>query len=171
MIVFEIFFEFLLTFTTKIAQKIGSYIRWTIYNQKYSYKEINQQKWNIWVGYFIIAFLVYTFILIQEKYQSIKDATPKVSQILKNNNLKNGDIIFHTSLSKQSIAIQKATKSKYSHCGIVFIEGKDTFVLEAIEPVQYTPINKWIARGKNQKYEVIPNTLIKFHTNYTYKIF
>ncbi len=46
MIVFEIFFEFLLTFTTKIAQKIGSYIRWTIYNRKYSYQEIYKQKWN-----------------------------------------------------------------------------------------------------------------------------
>ncbi|HLQ25603.1 MAG TPA: hypothetical protein VK138_06915, partial [Acidiferrobacterales bacterium] len=34
--------------------------------------------------------------------------------------LRDGDIIFHTSQSAQSIAIQKATHSRYSHMGIIF---------------------------------------------------
>jgi hypothetical protein len=33
---------------------------------------------------------------------------------------RNGDIIFQTSLSDQSVAIQAATKSPYSHLGIVY---------------------------------------------------
>jgi len=68
--------------------------------------------------------------------------------------LKNGDIIFQTSVSPQSKAIQLATKSKYSHCGIVFKENNELFVFEAIQPVKKTLLSKWIARGKNGKFVV-----------------
>lgn len=70
------------------------------------------------------------------------------------NEIKNGDIIFHTSLSSQSKAIQLATKSTYSHCGIVFKEGNQFYVFEAIQPVKKTPLNSWIKRGKGNKYVV-----------------
>ncbi|MCU0354783.1 MAG: YiiX family permuted papain-like enzyme, partial [Cytophagales bacterium] len=65
-----------------------------------------------------------------------------------------GDLIFHTSLSAQSKAIQAATKSKYSHCGIVYREGNRCYVLEAVQPVKTTPLDQWIARGQNQHYVV-----------------
>jgi uncharacterized protein YycO len=65
-----------------------------------------------------------------------------------------GDIIFQTSLSSQSQAIQLATKSKYSHCGIVFIEGDKVYVYEAVQPVKKTLLSVWIKRGKNQHYVV-----------------
>jgi uncharacterized protein YycO len=65
-----------------------------------------------------------------------------------------GDIIFQTSLSPQSKAIQLATKSKYSHMGIIYKQGDEIHVYEAIQPVKYTPLNKWIARGKNGRYVV-----------------
>jgi uncharacterized protein YycO len=47
-----------------------------------------------------------------------------------------------------------ATKSKYSHCGILFKEGNKFYVFEAIQPVKRTPLNKWIARGQGGKYVV-----------------
>ena len=68
--------------------------------------------------------------------------------------LHNGDLIFQTSTSAQSQAIQLATKSKYSHCGIVYKEGNDYFVFEAVQPVKATPLNQWIARGKDNHYVV-----------------
>jgi hypothetical protein len=68
--------------------------------------------------------------------------------------LRSGDIIFHTSVSSQSKAIQLATKSKYSHMGIIYVENDKTFVYEAVQPVKLTPLSEWIARGKNQKYVV-----------------
>jgi uncharacterized protein YcfL len=46
--------------------------------------------------------------------------------------LKDGDIIFQTSQSAQSKAIQAATHSKYSHCGIIYKEGSNYFVFEAV---------------------------------------
>ncbi|MBO9200612.1 MULTISPECIES: YiiX family permuted papain-like enzyme [Niastella] len=69
-------------------------------------------------------------------------------------NLKDGDIIFQTSLSAQSKAIQLATKSKYSHCGLIFKDGQNYYVLEAVQPVKSTPLEQWIARGQGGKYVI-----------------
>lgn len=68
--------------------------------------------------------------------------------------LQNGDIIFQTSLSQQSKAIQLATNSIYSHCGIIFNKQGKLYVYEAIQPVTSTPLDKWIARGKNGHYVI-----------------
>lgn len=68
--------------------------------------------------------------------------------------LRDGDIIFHTSRSAQSVAIQKATHSKYSHMGIIFFRDGDAYVYEAIKTVQYTPLKKWMVRGDGGHYVV-----------------
>jgi hypothetical protein len=73
---------------------------------------------------------------------------------LPNAQVKDGDIIFHTSRSAQSAAIQKATHSKYSHMGIIFFREGKPYVYEAIKTVQYTPLNQWIARGNSGHYVV-----------------
>jgi len=70
------------------------------------------------------------------------------------NLLQDGDIIFQTSQSAQSKAIQLATHSKYSHCGIIYKEGDAFFVFEAIQPVKKTSLNEWIARGEDGNYVV-----------------
>jgi len=66
--------------------------------------------------------------------------------------VQNGDLIFHISKSDQSEAIQLATKSDYSHCGLVYKKDNDFFVLEAIQPVSLTPLEEWIARGEKGHY-------------------
>ena len=68
--------------------------------------------------------------------------------------LKDGDLIFQTSRSSQSKAIQLATNSKYSHCGIVFKEGDSFYVFEAVQPVKRTPLAEWIARGEKGEFVV-----------------
>lgn len=68
--------------------------------------------------------------------------------------LRDGDIIFHTSRSSQSVAIQRATHSKYSHIGIVFFRHGEPYVYEAIKTVQYTPLKKWVARGDGGHYVI-----------------
>ena len=67
---------------------------------------------------------------------------------------QNGDIIFQTSQSSLSDAIQRATKSKYSHMGIVNINNGQPFVFEAVEPVKLTPFHDWVARGEGGYYVV-----------------
>lgn len=67
---------------------------------------------------------------------------------------KDGDLIFQHSASAQSTAVQLATDSYYSHCGIIFyLEGKP-FVFEAIEPVGVRTLEDWINSGEDQKFAV-----------------
>jgi hypothetical protein len=67
---------------------------------------------------------------------------------------RNGDIIFHTSQSAQSIAIQKATRSPYSHMGIVYVTNGKPWVYEAVEPVKLTPLDEWIQKGEGGRFVV-----------------
>lgn len=76
------------------------------------------------------------------------------AKVKANTEIKEGDIIFHTSKSLQSKPIQLATKSKYSHCGIIYKKGGAFYVYEAVGPVKLTPIKEWIARGKNNSYVI-----------------
>lgn len=68
--------------------------------------------------------------------------------------LHNGDIIFQTSRSSQSAAIQIATHSKYSHMGIIFFKEGKPCVFEAVRTVQYTPLKQWIDRGNSGHYVI-----------------
>jgi len=84
--------------------------------------------------------------------------------------VREGDMIFQTSESKQCEAVRIATNSKFSHCGIVFIEKGKKYVFEAVQPVKYTPLETWITHGKENHFVVTrlknaskltPETLIK----------
>ena len=70
------------------------------------------------------------------------------------NYIENGDIIFQTSKSSQSKAIQLATNSKYSHMGIIYEDEGHFFVYEAVQPVKLTPLKNWITRGENGHYVI-----------------
>jgi Permuted papain-like amidase enzyme, YaeF/YiiX, C92 family len=65
---------------------------------------------------------------------------------------RNGDIVFQTSRSSQSLAIQLATKSPYSHMGIVYLRDGEPFVFEAVQPVKLTPLRTWIERGDREHF-------------------
>jgi uncharacterized protein YycO len=67
---------------------------------------------------------------------------------------RDGDIIFQTSQSDQSVAIQRATCSSYSHCGMIFYRNGKPYVFEAASTVRFTPIKKWIARGSGGHFVV-----------------
>jgi len=82
------------------------------------------------------------------------NADTRVMQLAGSDEIKNGDLIFQTSLSAQSKAIQVATKSAYSHCGLIYKEGNDFYVYEAVQPVKRTPLKSWIARGQGGKFVI-----------------
>lgn len=65
--------------------------------------------------------------------------------------LREGDILFQQSASAQSRAIQWATRSPWSHCGILLKRGKRLMVFEAAARVGYTPLERWIARGVGRR--------------------
>jgi uncharacterized protein YycO len=62
--------------------------------------------------------------------------------------LQNGDVIFQTSGSSQSAAIFLASKSAYTHMGLIEINAnKEAAVVEAAGPVRTTALDAWIKRG------------------------
>jgi len=58
-----------------------------------------------------------------------------------------GDVVFHTSASRQSAAIQLATKSTWSHVGVVIRADGEWAIVEAVQPVQIIPLKEFLARG------------------------
>lgn len=106
----------------------------------------------------VLVLLIAAGLYAKRKYydpkQRLESATKQVEKLAENHEIKEGDLIFQTSLSGQSRAIQLATHSQYSHCGIIHLNGNDYFVYEAVEPVKWTALNKWIARGQNEHYVI-----------------
>ena len=66
--------------------------------------------------------------------------------------VKEGDVIFQTTQSKQSPLIQIATRSKISHCGIVVMKNGKPYVLETLSTLKLTPLDKFVARSKGGRY-------------------
>lgn len=61
--------------------------------------------------------------------------------------LQEGDIVFQTSQSAQSLAVQQATGSRFSHMGMIVMRDGQPWVFEAVATVRYTPFDRWAARG------------------------
>ena len=101
-----------------------------------------------------ISLLIIGIVLLTNcnKPNSIENSNFKTET--SDDEIQNGDIIFQTSQSKQSKAIQIATKSKYSHCGIIYKKNGEYMVFEAVQPVQLTPLENWISRGENEHYVI-----------------
>ncbi len=66
---------------------------------------------------------------------------------LKTLEVKEGDVIFQISQSAQSKYIAAATKSVYTHCGIIVFKDEQPYVLEASNVVKLTPLEEWIEKG------------------------
>ncbi|MDR1679632.1 MAG: YiiX family permuted papain-like enzyme [Prevotellaceae bacterium] len=101
----------------------------------------------------LLGLIIFSAFYAKRKFYNpnhqFENAKKEVKKLADKDEIKDGDLIFQTSLSRQSKAIQLATKSKYSHCGIIYKENGQYFVFEAVQPVKTTPLDKWIARGKN----------------------
>jgi len=61
--------------------------------------------------------------------------------------LEAGDLVFETSTSPQSAAIRWATRSPWTHVGIVEVGPDGTFVVEALGRVSRTPWKAWRRRA------------------------
>ncbi len=66
-----------------------------------------------------------------------------------------GDLLFQSLPHNEVIdAIEGASGSPFSHCGIVVDVDGDWKVLEAVGPVKETPLAEWIAQGRERKLAV-----------------
>jgi hypothetical protein len=102
----------------------------------------------------ILAFLTYWGTEMYQFADGVKKDAVRLENFKLEKELYNGDIIFQTSKSNQSKAIQLATNSKYSHMGIIYKNEEKFFVYEAVQPVKLTPLVEWINRGENGHYVI-----------------
>jgi hypothetical protein len=114
------------------------------------------KKWVFAAG--VSGLLVFLVITVKEKryapQQRLERAMAETTKMDERQELMEGDLIFQASLSGQSDAIQIATRSEYSHCGIIYKEKERFYVFEAVQPVKTTPLEQWIARGENGRYVI-----------------
>jgi hypothetical protein len=66
--------------------------------------------------------------------------------------LQEGDLVFQSQGGNFSKAIQLATHSPYNHMGMVFIRKEKPYVLEAVGPVKFTSLDRWIKNGKQDHF-------------------
>jgi len=80
-------------------------------------------------------------------------AAQAFSQVeIRESDFREGDVIFQEARSSQSEAIQQATGSRYTHCGLVFELNGRMMVYEALGTMSWTPLDRWISRGVDGHY-------------------
>jgi len=90
------------------------------------------------------ALLVLLFCVANQAHAAHPDYLPLV-----------GDLVFQSLPHNEVIdAIEGASGSPFSHCGIVVYVDGDWKVLEAVRPVKETPLAEWIAQGRERKLAV-----------------
>jgi hypothetical protein len=67
--------------------------------------------------------------------------------------LRDGDIIFQESSSRQSEMVRSLTGSRWTHMGVIFLEPQP-LVLEAASEVRFTPLEAWIHGGRGRVHVV-----------------
>ena len=70
--------------------------------------------------------------------------------------LQSGDIVFQDTGGEQGEAVEAATKSKYTHCGVVFEQERQLYVLEAVQPVKVVTLDSFRKRSKKWCTPAIP---------------
>lgn len=61
--------------------------------------------------------------------------------------LRTGDVLLHTSRSAQSTAVAVATRSSFTHVGVVVRDGDDVWVVEAAGHARKTRVEDFLSRG------------------------
>jgi len=116
-------------------------------------KNINRSIYSVSFFAAIVSGFIFT---VSFSLKNTKQKQDKVSKAIANGipTVEDGDIIFQSSKSQQSKAVELATNSVFSHCGIIFIENGVPYVYEAVQPVGKRPLIDWIKSGVGEKYKI-----------------
>lgn len=80
--------------------------------------------------------------------KSLKVAERDLSQY----DFRDGDIVFQHLPSKLGSVICEVTDSPLSHCGMIVHRGGEPWVLEAVGPVRYIRLAKWLKQGDRGRF-------------------
>ena len=96
------------------------------------------------IGVVIVLMLIVSGYYVYSKYLGPKlrltEWENKTKELITRDIFKEGDIIFQTSSSRQTKAIQLATHSEWSHVGIILKNNNEFYVYEAVQPRLSLPL-------------------------------
>lgn len=91
---------------------------------------------------------------IAPRYQAHR-ARKIAERLDRDGKLREGDILLQKSRSRQSRAVEQATRSPWSHCGILARRGGRWEVVEAAATVRATPLGTWLGKGRDGRYAIL----------------
>jgi hypothetical protein len=100
------------------------------------------------VGFSLLALNFSIRKSIIKSHTKVEPAKPSLDS------LHDGDLIFQVSVEGQGKAVQLATKSKFTHIGILIKLEAGWYVYEAVQPVCKTPLKAFIAMGDSSYYVI-----------------
>ena len=78
--------------------------------------------------------------------------------------LQSGDLVFQGINDQQAKAVKAATRSQWSHVGIIFLHQGQPWVLEAVQPVKTTRLSHFISRNPKSFYAMrLKNARLHIH--------
>jgi hypothetical protein len=95
-----------------------------------------------------LAVLVFVAGEPQRRHRRPLPATPPIE-------LRTGDVVLQATQSSRAELIRRASRSAWSHVGLVEATPRGVFVIEAISPVSRTPLAVWAARGSGGAFTVL----------------
>ncbi len=108
----------------------------------------------IWLTLVSFIVVVSSLVAINIKLKKLHKTAKIITSSNAIDSLKDGDLIFQTSIEGQGLAIQLATKSTFTHVGVIFkVDGK-WMVYEAVQPVRKVTLESFIHQGDSEKYVI-----------------
>jgi hypothetical protein len=92
-------------------------------------------------------FLLLVLALVVAGWVALALTPPKPDTLA----LQDGDLVFQTNFDTQGLAVMLASRSPYTHMGIIRLRQGKAMVVEAVGPVTETPLRQWIARGTGKR--------------------
>lgn len=100
----------------------------------------------------LLVLLGIAFVGVAVLYGSMIPETLTAQSLPVDEVVREGDVIFQTTKTHQSVLIQIGTRSRVTHCGIVVMRDGEPYVLETLRTLVLTPLDEFIARGVGGKY-------------------
>lgn len=107
------------------------------------------------ISVFSVLLIGVTLLALNRSFRKLSVNKAAVKYAEQADSFMNGDLVFQTNTEGQGRAIQLATRSQYTHVGILFKVDGEWQVYEAVQPVQSIPLSEFTARGDSGKYTVL----------------
>jgi len=99
---------------------------------------------------------IFLILITASSLLSASNRFQKKNYTFDQRHFKTGDVLLQHIPGRLTSVIKDVTNSFYSHCGMVVIKNRQIYVIEAIGPVKYTPLSRWLKQGRDNFTQLRP---------------